>query len=70
MYNTGDHPMATAAAATDLVRRAMRSHGATFAEGEPLGRTLSRPTPMPVVARASPWPANCDRPTDEGTNER
>ena len=62
--------MATAAAATDLVRRAMRSHGATVAGGEPLGRTLSRPTPMPVVARASPWPANCDRPTDEGTNER
>jgi hypothetical protein len=22
---------------------------------------------MPVVARATPWPANCDRPTDEDT---
>lgn len=69
VYNNGDHPMATATAATDLVRRAMRSHGATVAEGEPLGGRCPRPTPMPVVARTSPWPANCDRPTRTRTND-
>jgi hypothetical protein len=41
VYNTGDHPMATATAASDLVRRATRSHGVTVAEAETLGRTLS-----------------------------